>query len=411
MKRISGYPLTIGVCSGELLRLSSADIESHISRQIDTNHETILVLEDIPNLQLLVKMSRLNDIKGIVFPKCYQYSHLAGLVNYWGIPSLAIHDYENLEVNQNACLDANLATLLLPESDDDWRTIDEAVKEWQFHAIAIIKRSKEPAKTISGISVNVLAEILNSRDIEIAKSYGADGIGEVRVELVQSESGLSIQSTTELLHKIVDSTCWWPIPVRFFDFGGEKTNPLIRTTVREASPLGLRGIRILRKDGAQLVNLFSKFVEDIPEDRLMITLPMVSNAAELKEFIQIFPRKIKHLAIEAETPACVYSLEEMLPMVDHVVIGPSDLTQFVLAMDRYLIDPSILPLDQMAPPVLDMIAKVVSKCFAFKVETSISLDFRPTVGLAKQLIEVGIRNITVPPRMVPFWKSCIREVP
>jgi len=408
LRKLTGYPLTIGFSTGKLVEVRVGSTSHDELTMQDESEALVLALDSFPGLDFFARLVQQNRIHGIILPECHQYSHVSGLANHWNIPTISLSDFSKLEFGRQTCIDANSGLVLVPESETDNSLIRSLTDEWTSKQKDALKHSKEVATTKGGVKFEVSAEILSVADVQVALQNGADGFGPVRCELVRDSHGFSPSSTIEVVRTMEKLTTSRPIIVRLFDFGGEKRAAEISGNAVRLSPLGMRGIRLL-KDEPNYVRLVAELLAELPLDRVLFLLPMIISPIEIENFKERFPQTRDSIGVEVETPAAVYQIDEISRMVKYLHIGPSDLTQFVLAMDRSLIGPETAPLDEFVQPVLQMIEHVTHACHRANRPVSVGLDYRPARKLVSQLVKCGLRRITVSPRMVPFWKSTIRE--
>lgn len=83
MRKLRGFGLTVGISSGQILIV---DDEAHLETlEGRLTSPTVLAFSRVPALSALSQVACLANVTGFVFLSPCQYSHLAAMVNYWGI--------------------------------------------------------------------------------------------------------------------------------------------------------------------------------------------------------------------------------------------------------------------------------------------------------------------------------------
>ena len=110
-----------------------------------------------------------------------------------------------------------------------------------------------------------------------------------------------------------------------------------------------------------------------------------------------------------EVPSAALTADAMVKEVDFVSIGTNDLIQYALAVDRNNEHVSHLyrPLH---PAILRMIRSVLDAAGPAGVEVSLCGEMGSDAGAAALLVGMGLRRISLSPRMIPEVKTRIRRM-
>jgi phosphoenolpyruvate-protein kinase (PTS system EI component) len=289
----------------------------------------------------------------------------------------------------------------------------------QIQASRRVKQQKEchePATTLDGITVQVMANVGCREDIQLAAENGTDGIGLFRLEEFYlsrknppSEEEL-IEEITYALHPVAGK----PATIRLLDAGGDKKIPFLEMPY-EANPfLGRRGVRLLLEYPELANTQLRAILQSGTEDEIAIMAPMITLTREMKQLRNLLTAAAMDLGIDnlpalgamVETPVAALCADEIGRHSDFVSIGTNDLTQYTMAagrenplVSRYFIDdhPAILKMIHMITQGLG--DKPVAVCG----ELAANLDVIPT------LLEKGIRSLSVSPPLIPSVKEIIRQ--
>lgn len=304
-------------------------------------------------------------------------SHVAILARSLGIPAvLGTNTLFSNQYNNRDCIVDGKTGIAYISPDNKTLAIMQKnqqnfVKQQKMLQSFIGKESK----SLSGIKINLFANVGSLDDIDNALKNGAEGIGLFRTEFLYLErenfptEDELFMVYKEALKKLNEK----PLVIRTFDVGSDKQAPYLAKYLKmetEINPaLGMRGIRISLTHPKIFKTQLRALLRASPFGNLSIMFPMIISVdevkkikimindvqAELKQSKIAFDQNIK-IGIMIETPAAALMSEELAPLVDFFSIGTNDLTQYCLAIDRenknlvhyYSVqDPAILKLIQM----------------------------------------------------------------
>ena len=282
-----------------------------------------------------------------------------------------------------------------------------------------------PCESRDGVRISLLANIELLEEIAQARRYGAEGVGLYRSEFLYIERSPDLPDEDEHLEtyrQLIEAMSPHPVIIRTLDLGGRKLAREVLHTEEDNPVLGLRGIRLTMARPevfrVQLRGLF-RAGADRP---LSIMLPMVTTVAEVREF-RAFAGEILDELRRDGTPCCEsYRLGAMIEVpsaaltadtlareVDFVSIGTNDLIQYALAVDRnnehvsYLYRP-------LHPAILRMIRSVLDGAGEAGAEVFLCGEMGADADAAALLVGMGLRRISLSPRMIPEVKTRIRQL-
>ena len=135
-----------------------------------------------------------------------------------------------------------------------------------------------------------------------------------------------------------------------------------------------------------------------------ILLPMVLGGADIRAALAVIRevadgegvRKLPPIGALIETPAAVFSIDEILAQSDFVSIGTNDLTQFILAADRN----ALATMDDytvLHPSVLRAIRYVIKAAEASEKPVAVCGEAAADPLIAGLLVGLGIRHLSMSP--------------
>lgn len=277
------------------------------------------------------------------------------------------------------------------------------------------RRATEPAHTLDGHAVAVLANVGSSQEARRAVHQGADGVGMLRTEfafLGRAESP-SEQEQFEAYRGVADAVGDRPLIVRTLDLGADIP---AWGGAAEANPaLGNRGIRFTL-GAPRLFETQLRAIARLAELRpIQVMFPMVTTVDEMRSartFLDASttaPPGAIEVGITVEIPAAALTAGAFAPLVDFLAIGTNDLTQYALAVDRANAAVAGLA-DGLHPGVLKLIGAVTAAGQAHRrpVEVVGELGCEPIA--IPVLLGLGVSALSVRPNAVAAVKHAVRAV-
>jgi phosphotransferase system enzyme I (PtsI) len=282
-----------------------------------------------------------------------------------------------------------------------------------------------PCESRDGVRISLLANIELLEEIAQARRYGAEGVGLYRSEFLYIEHSPELPDEEAHLatyRKLIEAMGPYPVIVRTLDLGGRKLAREVLHTEEDNPVLGLRGIRLTMARPEifriQLRGLFRAGAHG----PLSIMLPMVTTVSEIREFRAFADGLLDELRREGtpccdryrlgamiEVPSAALTADALAREVDFLSIGTNDLIQYALAVDRnnehvsYLYQP-------LHPAILRMIRFVLDAARDTGVEVSLCGEMGADAKAAALLVGMGLRRLSLSPRMIPEVKTRIRQM-
>jgi|SRR5687767_6304064 len=282
-----------------------------------------------------------------------------------------------------------------------------------------------PAVTRDGVEVRLMANIDLPEEIDEARAFGADGVGLYRSEFLYIERSPALPTEEDHLaiyRRLAEAAAPHPAVIRTYDLGGRKLAREVMETHEDNPVLGLRGIRLtMARPQIFRTQLRGLYRAGLFGD-VWVMLPLVSTVEEVRRFRGFAGRVMEELRSEGvpfrpdikvgvmiEVPSAALTADLLAREVDFFSIGTNDLIQYALAVDRN--NEHLAELYQpLHPALLRMIRFVTESASAAGIEISVCGEMAADVRYAPLLVGLGLRRLSMSPRMVPAIKTRLREL-
>ncbi|UAL42040.1 phosphoenolpyruvate--protein phosphotransferase [Shewanella inventionis] len=402
--------------SGDILclakRLISA-IHGHLKWDLSTlTEDTILLADDLTPAEFAILP--LKHITGIVLESGGLTSHTAILARAAGIPALLNYPFSKLSVKikdgEQLVLDGMTGDLHIAPSV----TILAQLKQQQTQELqrrqALTAYKDLPSSTQDGHSITLLANVGNLSEISHVTDVGAKGIGLFRTEflLMNAKALPDEQQQYKLYCDALQSLNGEVLSIRTFDIGADKEIPYLEQSHEDNPALGIRGIRYSLSHPDTFITQVKAVLRAANHGPIRLMFPMVNQIEEL-EHGMVFIEQAKaqlieqekgfgevSLGIVVETPAAVFNLPSMLPLLDFVSIGTNDLTQYTLAADRT--NPNLAKqFPVLSPAVIQLMSMTISHCKQAGVKVSLCGELGSDPRALGLLVGLGLDEISINP--------------
>jgi len=360
------------------------------------------------------------NLAGIVSEIGGETGHAAILARAFGVPAVTGIANATQAIKPDTLLLVNGQTgevilepdrLQLEASREEKARYDATTQE-------VVDAESRKCITLDGVRVQLFANVGRPFEVQQVHEHYLDGVGLVRAEylFLGQQAPPSFERQYEIYCDTAQGLQGKPLVVRTLDLGGDKWPAFLKPRFEANPNLGVRGLRfsLLASQDLFRTQVRAALCASREHD-IRIMFPMVIGRADLKEAFSVVRevaraqgiRQIPPLGALIETPSAVFAIEEILADCDFVSIGTSDLTQFILAVDRNalaLIDDYTV----LHPSVLRAVNRVLDAADAARKAVTICGEAVGKAGVAGLLVGLGARRLSMSPASAARVRYAIR---
>jgi multiphosphoryl transfer protein len=364
-------------------------------------------------------------VRGIATAFGAPTSHSAILARSLGIPAAVGLGERLLDVPEGTplVLDGDAGAVYVDPTAELVRGYEQRSAERQAAARLALASAQQPARTLDGRRIEVVANVGSPADVDAAVANGAEGVGLLRTEFLflerktlptEDEQYAAYQEMAERL----DGR---PLILRTLDVGADKPLPYLPRRP-EANPfLGVRGIRLGLAEPELLETQLRAALRVADSHPLKVMFPMVSTLTEYQEAVAALARAREGLeqrgespgeldvGIMVEVPAAALAAEAFAPEVDFFSIGTNDLVQYTMAAERG--NDAVAGLaDGLHPSVLRLIRAVAEAAEAHGKWVGVCGELASDPLAVPLLVGLGVSELSVNPPAIPATKEAVRRL-
>lgn len=365
------------------------------------------------------------EIRGLALAGGGPTSHAAILARSLGLPAVMGLGRALMEVAEGTFLVVDGARGVVEVAPSEAVVADyrRLAAEREVEQRRVRAQAREPAITLDGRHIEVVANIGSPAEVNEAVAAGAEGVGLLRTEfLFLDRTSPPDENEQESVYRaIAEGLDGRSLVIRTIDVGGDKPLPYLPAAT-EANPfLGVRGLRLGLAEPEMLKTQLRAIFRVGFDHPVKVMFPMVATVDEVvaaralltEAAGEIGRRGMEALArtevgVMVEIPSAALLARWLAPEIDFFSIGTNDLTQYTLAAERG--NPALAHLsDPLHPSVLRLIAEV---CEAAR-------DHRRWVGVCGELaadpvavpflIGLGVSELSVAAPAIPAIKQTVRR--
>ena len=390
-------------------RILSILLEQH-QAQFDDLRGQIVLAEDLTPADVILMKNQ--EIAGFVTDYGGPMSHTAILARSLGIPAIvgARGATQCLQQGESLVLDAANGVVM---ADCDKRMLAHFTARRAAElsrAEQLRSQAARQAVTADGITVELMANIELSDDVELAFANGAEGIGLYRTEFLYMNRHLPPDEEEHFItyRAVVEGMQGRPVTIRTLDLGADK-QPGDGRGGGSNPALGLRAIRLCLKEPELFMPQIRAILRASAYGPVRIMLPMLTSTWEIAQAERHIHQAMDELKRDGvtfdqdipiggmiEVPAAALNAHAFAQRLDFLSIGTNDLIQYTLAIDRvddelnYLYDPG-------HPAVLRLIREVVDAGLTVGVPVSMCGEMAGDARCVPLLIGMGLREFSMQP--------------
>lgn len=368
----------------------------------------------------------MENAKAIVTVEGSHNSHSAILASAMDIPFVAKVDrpITVIPANSKVIVDGENGKVIVNPSSAELDAYPKLIQKRMQKKLNIVRRIRDETLELKGKPIKVSANVSSLREVQRAADFYADGIGLYRTEpIYMGKQNLPVEEDLYAhLKKSLAPLRGREVTFRLLDVGGDKTLPFIDIVELKDAALGLNGIRLLFRYPALLRMQLRVFLRLSTELDVRVLVPMVSlprDMTEVRRYLSEEKRKLRKekipfndsLPIGAmiETPAAVFSIDEILKLSDFVGLGTNDLVQYVMAAGRE--KPDVADYYEAGNYlILDALKSVLDKAESKGKECTLCGELGGNLKFTENLLDLGLRDFSVQPALIPSVKNRIYRI-
>ena len=353
-------------------------------------------------------------------------SHTAILARTMGIPALvgASVPLDDTIDGRLGIVDGVSGVLYVEPDEETLAQMKEkqAQQEEQKRLLELLKGREN--KTLDGKTIQLYANIGNSKDLAAVLQNDAGGIGLFRSEFIylEREDFPTEEEQFQIYKTVVQTMAGKRVIIRTLDIGADKQCEYFHMDKEDNPAMGYRAIRIcLTRPEIFKTQLRALYRASI-YGNLGVMFPMITSVSELEKILAIC-EEVKaelreqgvtysdtmELGIMIETPAAAIISDRLAPMVDFFSVGTNDLTQYTLACDRQ--NPDIEPfIDTHHEAILRLIEMSAKNAHANGAWIGICGELAADTTLTETFLRMGIDELSVSPAFVLKVRDAVRNV-
>jgi phosphotransferase system enzyme I (PtsI) len=410
-----------------------SDVLAKIYRNLERKKEKkevpdrlkVLVAHELLPSEAAVSLSRKN-VLAVALDVGGQTSHTAILARSLGIPAVVGLRNITLHVKNGdfIIVDGTDGEVIVNPPQAVRREFMGKKEKYEKYRKDLQKTARLESRTLDGVPFVPMANIELPEEVNIARSYGAEGIGLFRSEFIylQRTTLPTEEDHLAIYSRLAREAYPAPVYIRTIDIGGEKTLPQLNIEKEPNPALGLRAIRFSLRNGDMFRTQLRAILKASVKGNLRILIPMVTEIEEITEVKMLlgevkddlrrrkegFDERIP-LGTMIEVPAAAAMADHLLREVDYLSIGTNDLIQYYLAVDRsnefvsYLYKP-------LHPAVLRLIRSVIQAAVKAGKEVTVCGEMAADPLSALVLFGFGLRKFSMNPIFIPRIKKALRSI-
>lgn len=281
----------------------------------------------------------------------------------------------------------------------------------------------EPAQTLDGASIGLMANIEGVQEMEQANAMFAEGVGLFRTEgIFLRHHGYPPESVQyDEYRAVVEAAGENPVIIRTLDVGGDKV--IGDDNVKDDNSfMGFRAIRFCLGNEEIFKTQLRAILRSSAHGHVKIMYPMISGVHELRAANKILEAvkhelRLKEQAFDesvevgamVEVPSAAVIIDLLAAETDFLSIGTNDLIQYLIAVDR--LNNQVAHLYNPAhPAVLRTLKAIIDGANAANTPVSVCGEIAGDPIYAGLLLGMGADSLSLTSSLLPEVKYFIRHI-
>ena len=290
----------------------------------------------------------------------------------------------------------------------------------------LLESNRQPAVTLDGHRVTLMANIEKAEEVVKAKAFAADGIGLYRTEFLFLNSARfpTEQEQFVAYKSVAEAMAPLPVIIRTLDLGGDKLMAGRSDLFpKETNPfMGFRDIRFCLENQDIFKEQLRAILMASVHGKVKLMYPMISGSEELARANVILAEcradlrargvpfdEALEIGIMIEIPSAATTADLLAKDCSFFSIGTNDLIQYLLAIDRvndriaHLYEPT-------HPAVLRTLRHVVDEAHRCNLPVSVCGEMAGDPVYAPLLLGLGVDSLSLSPAWLPSVKYIVRNM-
>jgi phosphotransferase system enzyme I (PtsI) len=334
-------------------------------------------------------------------------SHTAIIARAMGVPAvIACVGCTDLTDGTTVLVDGVSGQVRPEPTDQDIATAQAAAEA----RAATLASATGPGATADGHRIPLLANIGGPKDVEAARTRGAEGVGLFRTEfLFLGRTTAPSEEEQETVYRAV-LEAFPNVIVRTLDAGADKPLAFLPPPDEEPNPaLGERGLRLFRSHPGVLtgqLRALARAAQGLDVD-LSVMAPMVADAEETRSFIAACRAAgLSRAGIMIEIPAAALRAADLAVEADFFSLGTNDLAQYAFAADREVGALARFQ-DPWQPALLDLVALAAGAAGTAGKDCGVCGEAAGDPALACVLVGLGVTSLSMNPPSLPHVRAAL----
>jgi len=381
--------------------------------------ESVLIAHDLSAVDVVSYAK--HHVIGIVTDIGAFTSHSAIVAKSLGIPTvMGLEDITaRVTPGDTIFIDGFKGTVILNPDKNELKKFKKRRADYIKLEKQLLKYAKLKGKTLDDVEISINANIEIIEELDLARSYGAEGIGMYRTEFLFTNSVYfpDEDEQYENYQKVVSALDSPIVTIRTLDIGGDKFPVGMEPSKRLNPALGLRGIRFSLQEQDMFRKQIRAILRSSAENKIRILIPMISKLSEVLDTKKIIEEIAEELGtgntweigVMIETPSAAIIASDISEEVDFLSIGTNDLIQYTLAVDRinehvsYLYTP-------FHPAILRLITGVVDAAHKNNIPVSVCGEMASQLSCVPLLVGMGVDELSMNIHSIPKVKKLLNTI-
>jgi phosphoenolpyruvate-protein phosphotransferase (PTS system enzyme I) len=385
---------------------------------------TVIVADDITPADIILLHQQ--GVAAFISEHGGPLSHTAILVRSLGIPAVfGLHHARRMVVDGEIIIvDGDNGHAIAGPDAQAQAWYEQRQQRDKEYRRELGRLKSEPAITLDGHTVCLMANIEMPEDSVAAYDNGAQGVGLFRTEfLYMNREQMPDEEEQLAAYQRVLEAARGPVTIRTLDLGADKQVDSSRSQAPTATnpALGLRAIRLCLKEQDMFRVQLRALLRASSFGEMRIMLPMISNLQELRQARHLIDETKDELRRQGlsynaqvkvgamiEVPAAALAAPMLARHADFFSIGTNDLIQYTLAIDRvddevnYLYDP-------LHPAVLRLIQITIEAGVQAGIPVAMCGEMASDPRYTRLLLGLGLTEFSMYPGSLLEIKRIIRN--